>query len=60
MDNVPSICFFCRLTYPNFAFGGGELQKNFLFAVLFVAGLLSKKPFFYILTSQTVVVNTHF
>lgn len=46
MDNVPSICFFCRLTYPNFAFGGGELQKNFLFAVLFVAGLLSQKTVF--------------
>ena len=60
MDNLPSICFFCRLTYPNFAFGGGELQKLSFLQCFLLRGFCRKKPFFYILTSQTIVVNTHF
>lgn len=38
--------FFCRLTYPTFAFGAVNCKKNFHFAVLFVAGLLSQKTVF--------------
>lgn len=46
MDNVPSICFFCRLTYPNFAFGGGELQKISFLQCFLLRGFCRKKTVF--------------